>query len=90
MNLLQYQPWCWIARGPRLQAVQIANASAGRFQAATGQLEGIIDADPTAKAESICVSFDGKFIVSSHDKGVMKMWRIGRGGVGAIISRVNP
>ena len=35
MNLLWYQPWCWIARGPRLQAVQIAKASAGRFHAAS-------------------------------------------------------
>ena len=47
---------------------------------ATGQLDGIIDKD-TNEPRSICASSDGKYIVSGHEGGFVKTWRVGRGSV---------
>ena len=46
-----------------------------RWTTATGQLEGIIDAT-LKKSQAACTSANGKYIVSGHDEGVVKMWRM--------------
>jgi WD40 repeat protein len=48
---------------------------------ATGQLDAIIDTDYPNKPLSVCASSDGKCIVSGHDHGAVKMWRVRRGGL---------
>jgi hypothetical protein len=54
------------------------------WTAATGKLDGIIDAD-SKSSSSVCASLDGKCIVSCHDEGIMRMWQVGWGGLGEII-----
>jgi WD40 repeat protein len=46
------------------------------WKTATGQLDGIIDKDRNTPF-SICASTDGKYTVSCHIGGVVKMWRVG-------------
>jgi WD40 repeat protein len=48
---------------------------------ATGQLDAIIYTDCSNKPLSVCASSDGKCIVSGHDHGAVKMWRVRRGGL---------
>ena len=50
------------------------------WKTTTGQLDGIIDKDDN-DPRSICVSSDGKYIVSGHYNGVVKTWRVGQGSV---------
>jgi WD40 repeat protein len=64
---------------------EICSASDGgallMWTAATGQLEGIIDAsivdgDGSTIPRSICASSDGKYIASGYGHGSVKMWRV--------------
>jgi hypothetical protein len=49
---------------------------------ATGQLEGTIDVD-SKKPLSVCTTPDGKCMVSFHEKGVVRVWRVERRGSAA-------